>query len=129
MSSAPDQQPKFLGLVNINIDTAGPGNNNDDDIIDKATTFSYAKWKLVVIAVKSIGHACTSSFAVILSTYEPTGAGYAIWTLLIIVGMHLWFNVRLEHYVCPYKQRRIHVMGRGESEWAAVCHAREDNIA
>jgi hypothetical protein len=83
---------------------------------DGTTAQSYSKWKLGVIAIKSIGHACTSSLAALLSTWEPTGVGYALWTVLIIVGMHLWFNVHLEHYVCPYKQRRIHAMNRDERE-------------
>jgi hypothetical protein len=118
------QDVKGRDAMNIDADDGATGGAPSSDNVTDATILSYAKWKLVVIAVKSIGHACTSSFATLLSSYEPTGVGFAIWTVFILVGMHLWFNVRLEYYVCPYKQKRIHAMSRAEREWM-LCQKQE----
>jgi hypothetical protein len=51
--------------------------------------------KIKIVAVKSIGHAITSSFAALYYSYGGE-VGANLWALLIIVGMHFWFNMSIE---------------------------------
>jgi hypothetical protein len=53
--------------------------------------------KIKIVAVKSIGHAITSSFAALYYTYGGQ-AGYDSWNLIIILGMHFWFNMSVERF-------------------------------
>jgi hypothetical protein len=52
--------------------------------------------KIKIVAVKSICHAITSSFAALYYTYGGE-AGYDSWNLIIILGMHFWFNMSIEN--------------------------------
>ena len=51
--------------------------------------------KIKIVAIKSIGHAITSSFAALYYSYGGE-VGSEVWGLFIIVGMHFWFNTSIE---------------------------------
>jgi hypothetical protein len=74
-----------------------------------------SKKRIKIIAIKSIGHAITSSFAALYYAYGGR-AGYDTWTLFVIAGMHLWFNVRLEVYFCPVEPRAMKTRNERERE-------------
>jgi hypothetical protein len=53
--------------------------------------------KIKMVAIKSVGHAITSSFAALYYTYGAR-IGFPVWTLIITVGMHFWFNMSIEKF-------------------------------
>jgi hypothetical protein len=79
--------------------------------------------RIKVIAIKSIGHAITSSFAVLFYAYGGR-VGYSTWPIFNITGMHLWFNVRMEAYFCPIEPR-AKLKTRNERERDVIIRNRE----
>ena len=62
---------------------------------------SLLRYKMLVI--KSLGHCLSSSAAAFLSTnYDVLGG--PIYLLVVLCGMHLWFNFSIEDVLCPMQQ-------------------------
>jgi hypothetical protein len=80
----------------------------------QSATFTSLK-KIRIIAIKSIGHTITSSFAILFYAYGGP-IGFNSWPMFIITGLHLWFNVRLEVYFCPVEPRAMKTRNERERE-------------
>jgi hypothetical protein len=68
--------------------------------VNRFRNLPLAHKKLAIVAIKSIGHALTSSFANLYYSYGGS-MGYFMWDKIILLGLHLWFNWPLERYLCP----------------------------
>ena len=57
-----------------------------------------------ILIIKGMGHCITSSLAALLRTSNTTQtANFPIWIFMLLVGLQLWFNSRIEclFYICP----------------------------
>jgi hypothetical protein len=98
---------------------------SDASTADRTLTSSHSSLRVIrIIAIKSIGHAVTSSFAALFYAYGGQ-TGFDMWTFSIIIGMHLWFNVRMEGYLCP-EQVTAKIKTRSERERDVIQKNRRD---
>ena len=53
--------------------------------------------RTIILIVKGIGHCVTSSLAALVRTLDKSQlAGFPIWIFILVVGLQLWFNSRIE---------------------------------
>jgi hypothetical protein len=80
-----------------------------------------------VIAIKSIVHAAISSLAAILYVHGGS-IGFEIWTLLVLVGMHITFNMRVEKWsICA--PNKVRALTRSEREVEVMQRGRDENFS
>ena len=64
------------------------------------------------ISVKSIIHCMTSSLASLIYLYIP-GVGNPVYVIIIILGMHLLFNVSIEKQFMPVQSLYLKIVSNG----------------
>lgn len=53
--------------------------------------------RTIILIVKGIGHCITSSLAALMRNLDKSQlAGFPIWIFILVVGLQLWFNSRIE---------------------------------
>jgi hypothetical protein len=60
---------------------------------------SFGILKLRAIAMRGVGHAFTSSFASLFLCFGPPEYSQPLWALIVLLGIHIWFNIRLETWL------------------------------
>mmetsp|Transcript_28792 Transcript_28792/g.27570 ORF Transcript_28792/g.27570 Transcript_28792/m.27570 type:complete len:163 (+) Transcript_28792:614-1102(+) len=77
--------------------------------------------RTIILIGKGIGHCVTSTLAALLRTLDTDEkAAFPIWTFILVVGLHFWFNSKIEllfenrtwsniwNYIFKSHKRKIH---------------------
>jgi hypothetical protein len=71
----------------------------------------------MIIAQKCVGHFFTSSTATMVYSYYPI-VGVPVYCIIIAFGIHFWFNLRIERYICPTWRSKRTIAEEKSSFWA-----------
>ena len=62
-----------------------------------SATSKRSNHRTIILIVRGLGHCVTSSFAALLRTLDTNQtAGFPIWIFILVVGLQLWFNSKIE---------------------------------
>jgi hypothetical protein len=97
---------RFLYKTNIVVSTGASNNetSSGDTRLPPANLDTVIQKR--IISMKCIGHFVTSSIGNLLYAYYPIW-GVPIYCICITMGIHFWFNLKSERYVCPRQMSRV----------------------